>query len=133
VKITESRRWYNSRPFAAPLDTTAPKFVSTLPAASGDFAEPFLQVRYPHPRRADARRSCERAFVHRKNRFFRRRTFDMQHKSGGRKPPVVTINGNATAMLTYTVGSPPNDRACVCAASFPHPRRADARRSCLRT
>jgi hypothetical protein len=30
---------------------------------------PQLQLRYSHPRRADARRSCARAFVHRKNRF----------------------------------------------------------------
>jgi hypothetical protein len=113
------------------------------------------------PRRADARRSCKRAFVYRTSRSFtgkcpHRRTT----KSGGRKPPVVTINANATAIRTHTVGGVPNNRARVCANMFPtptagsrppllvaytaaaadrrfrfartlrYPRRADARRSC---
>jgi hypothetical protein len=39
------------------ITATAPAFVGTLPAASRDFAEAPLQVRYPRPRRADARRS----------------------------------------------------------------------------
>jgi hypothetical protein len=47
-----------------------------------------LQRRHSHPRRADARRSYKRAIVHRKNRFFRRQTCALQHRSGGRKPPV---------------------------------------------
>jgi hypothetical protein len=45
--------------------------------------------------------------------FFRRRTSASQYKSGGRKPPVGTINANATAIRTRTVASPPNKRACV--------------------
>jgi hypothetical protein len=50
-------------------------------------------------------------------------------KSGGRKPPVVTINANATAIRT-----PSAVRRTIALVSaqtcFPHPRRADARRSC---
>jgi len=53
-------------------------------------------------------------------------------KSGGRKPPVFSLDANATAIGTRTLGGLPNNRACVCATSFPHPRRADARRSCER-
>jgi len=48
---------------------------------------PQLQLRYSHPRRADARRSWERAFVHRTNRFFPDKCLHCT-KSGGRKPPV---------------------------------------------
>jgi folate-dependent phosphoribosylglycinamide formyltransferase PurN len=36
----------------------------------------------PNPRRADTRRSCECAFLHRKNRFFRRQTFALQQERG---------------------------------------------------
>ena len=118
LKITQSRRWYKSRTFAAPLDATAPAFVGTLPAVSRDFAEAPLQVRYPRPRRADARRSwlcvrsslnnirfsrhsdrmteprraharrsCERAFVHRKSRFFAARRPHRNTRAGGVSPP----------------------------------------------
>jgi hypothetical protein len=85
------------------------------------------------PRRADARRSCKRAFVYRTSRSFagkcpHRRTT----KSGGRKPPMVTINANATAIRT-----PSAVRRTIALVSaqtcFPHPRRADARRSWLHT
>jgi hypothetical protein len=73
------------------------------------------------PRRAHARRSCACTFVHRKNRFLCWRTSASQYKSGGRKPPVVTITVNATAIRTYTVGGLQNKRACVCAIVFPTP------------
>ncbi len=75
----------------------------------------------------------ERAFVYRTSRSFvgkcpHRRTT----KSGGRKPPVVTINANATAIRT-----PSAVRRTIALVSaqtcFPHPRRADARRSWLHT
>jgi hypothetical protein len=59
---------------------------------------PQLQLRYSHPRRAHARRSWERAFVHRKNRFFAGKR-SLCNKSGGRKPPV----GNKTPMQIATV------------------------------
>jgi hypothetical protein len=39
------------------------------------------------PRRADARRSCEHAFVHRKNRFFVGGHSHGNTRAGGRKPP----------------------------------------------
>jgi hypothetical protein len=51
---------------------------------------PQLQLRYSHPRRAGVRRSCECAFLHRKNRFFAGRHSHCT-KSGGRKPPVERI------------------------------------------
>jgi hypothetical protein len=44
----------------------------------------------PDPRQAHARRSCERAFLHRKNRFFADKCSHC-NKSGGRKPPVERI------------------------------------------
>jgi hypothetical protein len=72
------------------------------------------------PRRADARRSCERAFVHRKNRFFADKRSHC-NKSGGRKPPVVTINANAMAIPTHIVGGQPKKCACVYANEFPAP------------
>jgi hypothetical protein len=65
------------------------------------------------PRRADARRSCACAFVHRKWHYFAGGPSASQYKSGGRKPPVVTITVNATAIRTYTVGGLQNKRA-VC-------------------
>jgi hypothetical protein len=39
------------------------------------------------PRRADARRSCERAFVHRKNRFFADTRAHCETRAGGVSPP----------------------------------------------
>jgi hypothetical protein len=49
---------------------------------------PQLQLRYAHPRRADARRSCECAFVHRKNRFFAGKRSHCNVRAGGVSPPV---------------------------------------------
>jgi hypothetical protein len=40
----------------------------------------------PNPRRAHARRSCEPAFVHRTNRFFRRQTFALHQERGASAP-----------------------------------------------
>jgi hypothetical protein len=65
---------------------------------------------------------------------FRRQTFVHQHKSGGRKPPVVTINANATAIPPRTPSAVPRTSTLASAQTcFPHPRRADGRRSCFRT
>ena len=50
-------------------------------------------------------------------------------RAGGVSPPVVPLHANATAIRTYTVGGPPNNRARVYANVFPSPRRAHARRS----
>jgi hypothetical protein len=47
---------------------------------------PQSQLRYSHPRRADARRSWERAFVHRKNRFSPTNT-RAAPRAGGVSPP----------------------------------------------
>jgi hypothetical protein len=63
---------------------------------SRTFAVAPLQMRYPRPRRADARRSwldvrsCIAKIV------FRRQTFAPQYKSGGRQPPVATLHGSTT-------------------------------------
>jgi hypothetical protein len=88
-----------------------------------------LQARaVTEPRRADARRSCKRAFVYRTSRSFAGKCpHHRTTKSGGRKPPVVTINANATAIRT-----PSAVRRTIALVSaqtcFPHPRRADGRR-----
>gem|GEM_PF-3712613 len=74
-------------------NATAPAFVSIAQAVSRDFAEAPLQVRYSNPRRADARRSLVDARLCIAKIVFCRQTFAMQHKSGGRQPPVVIING----------------------------------------
>jgi hypothetical protein len=64
--------------------------------------------------------------------LFRRQTFALRRKSGGRKPPVVALNAIATTIRTHTVGGLPTNGARVCRCVFAHPRRADARRSCAR-
>jgi hypothetical protein len=85
---------------------------------------------FPVPRRADARRSCKRAFVHRTSRSFAGKSPHCRTtKSGGRKPPVAPRNANATAIRTHTVGGPPTNSGRVCGCDFAHPRRADTRRS----
>jgi hypothetical protein len=120
---------------------------------------PQLQLRYSYPRRADARRSWECAFVHRTNRFFADKCSPCT-KSGGRKPPVgyKTPLQIATAFLQQSARGQPGaadvsqpwfeKRACsgntaivaqrrpvggLCtdtlATALPDPRRADARRS----
>jgi len=60
-----------------------------------------LQLRYSRPRRANARRSCERAFVHCKNRCFAGRRSHCNTRAGGRKPPVAPINAIATAIHAH--------------------------------
>jgi hypothetical protein len=77
-----------------------------------------VAVTLPNSRRAYARRSLWACVCASQKSFFRRQTFALQHKSGGRQPPVATINTNATAIRTYTVGGPANNRACVCAIVF---------------
>jgi hypothetical protein len=121
---TEPRRADGSQLLIAAHGRYSPKIVG--------FAD--LQARaVTEARRADARRSCKRAFVYRTSRSFagkcpHRRTT----KSGGRKPPVVTINAYATAIRT-----PSGVRRTIALVSaqtcFPHPRRADGRRSWLHT
>jgi hypothetical protein len=74
---------------ALPLQPWFPTSAGLTPVAGRK--RPQLQLRYSYPRRADARRSCEPAFVHRKNRFFAGKR-SHRTKSGGRKPPV----GNKT-------------------------------------
>jgi hypothetical protein len=46
LKITQSRRWYESRPLAAPLNANALAFVSIVPAVSRDFKAALLQARF---------------------------------------------------------------------------------------
>ncbi len=104
-------------------------FTSPSVTVSRDLAVLPLQVRFRTPRRAYARRSLWACVCASQKSLFRRQTSALQHKSGGRQPPVVTINTNVTATRTYTVGGPANNCACVCANVFPHPRRAHARRS----
>jgi hypothetical protein len=52
---------------ALPLQPWFPTGRQLTPVAGR--TRPQLQLRYSHPRRAGVRRSCEPAFVHRKNRF----------------------------------------------------------------
>ena len=82
------------------------------------------------PRRADARRSRGRAFVHRKNRFFAGKRSRHNTRAGGVSPPW----GLLTRMQQASAHPPSAVRrtgALVSAQTcFPHPRRADARRSC---
>jgi hypothetical protein len=75
-----------------------------------------------HPRRADGRRSCECAFVHRKNRHsFRRTVVATAPGAGGVSPP--WFRKRAYKCVSSTLPT-------MFARS--HPRRADARRSCER-
>jgi hypothetical protein len=87
------------------------------------------QTCFPHPRRADARRSCERAFVHRKNRFFAEGRSHCSTRAGGVSPPW----GLLTRMqqpLAHTLSAVRRTGALVSAQTcLPHPLRADARRS----
>jgi hypothetical protein len=87
--------------------------------------------RESEPRRADARRSCSDARLCVEKIVFRRKTFALQHKSGGRKPPVVLetrsqrLDRNCRAEATgrWSV----HEHRCNCITI---PRRADTRRSC---
>jgi hypothetical protein len=101
-----------------------------------------LQTRFANPRRAHARRSCEPAFVHRKNRFFADRRSHCT-KSGGRKPPVGCIRyanskrGNPARLPLQTWFPTSGGLTPVAERTRPqlqlrysHPRRVDARRSC---
>ena len=88
-------------------------------------------VRSVELRRADARRCCEWAFAHRKNRFIARRRPYTNTRAGGVSPPWYLFNASSMAIRTNTVGGLPNKGACVCANVFRHPRRVDTRRSRL--
>ncbi len=67
------------------------------------------------PRRANARRSCERAFVHRKNRFFDGRRSHRNTRAGGVSPP--WFRKRAYKRVSSTLRT---------TFARPHPRRADA-------
>jgi hypothetical protein len=53
----------------------------------------------------------------------------LQHKSGGRKPPVVSLHAMATAFGLHTVGGFLSNCDRVCVNVFTEPRRVDACRS----
>jgi hypothetical protein len=76
---------------------------------------------YKRPRRADARRSCGHAYVHRKNRFFVGGHSHGNRRAGGVSPPWSAFDTNAKRG---------NSSHCNCRRSLQTPRRADARRSC---
>jgi hypothetical protein len=144
---------------------TPPAFVSTPPAVPRDFAEAFLQVRFPNthggltpaalvnvrfciakivfsptnvrsapraggvspPWPLHARRSCECAFVHRKNRFFADKNVRTATRAGGVNPPWVRYWACA-GVHEHTAGSPPRLCGSVPASALPlHARRADGR------
>jgi hypothetical protein len=75
------------------------------PAVVGERTRPGKDARHckcvSFPRRADTRRSCERAFVHCKNRCFAGRRSHCNTRAGGRKPPVAPINAIATAIYAH--------------------------------
>jgi hypothetical protein len=54
-------------------------------------------------------------------------------RSGGRKPPVVSLHAMATVIGPHTAGGFPSNRPRVCVNVSPEPRRADARRSWSRS
>jgi len=86
-----------------------------------------LQLRYSHPRRADARRSLGRAFVHRKNRFLAEGRSHCSTRAGGVSPPWGLLTRMQQASV-HTVSAVRRTGALVSAQTcFPHPRRADAR------
>jgi hypothetical protein len=81
------------------------------------------------PRRADARRSLGRAFVHRKNRFFAGKRSRHNTRAGGVSPPwgLLTRMQQASAHPLSAVcrtGALVSAQTC-----FPHPLRADVCRS----
>jgi hypothetical protein len=108
--------------------------------------------RFTHPRRADDRRSCERAFVHRKRRHFAGdRAPCKAPRAGGVSPPWGAVrmrarNGKSRTLPLQTRFAHPR-RAGDCRSRLPirsspnsarllshdrrftHPRRADDRRS----
>jgi hypothetical protein len=68
-----------------------------------------LQTGFTQPRRADARRSCERAYVHRKNRFSPANTRTVT-RAGGVSPPWGTFDANS---------KPGNWSHCNCRRGLP--------------
>jgi hypothetical protein len=117
--------------------------------------DPFLRhaIGITQPRRADARRSCERAFLHRERRYFHgERTPFTAPGAGGVSPPwdllgMRTRNGQNHRIATadavcnpqradgrHCCSSvrllPANDPFLQHAIGITQPRRADARRSC---
>jgi hypothetical protein len=85
--------------------------------------------RESEPRRADTRCSWSDVRLCIAKIVFRRQTFASQHKSGGRKPPVVSLHTMARVIGAHTLGGLASNRAGVCVNVFADPRRADARRS----
>jgi hypothetical protein len=79
---------------------------------------PQSQLRYSHPRRTDARRSCECAFVHRKNRFFAGRHSQPHTRAGSVSPPWVRYC-DCIGVREHTAGSPPRLCRSVPASALP--------------
>jgi hypothetical protein len=116
---------------APPATAIAMTFASSAAAVSCMLAVSPLQMRFRTPRRADARRSCALAFVHRRSRNFADKRSRCKVQERGASAP----RGWATVISTTFIGAPPTV-SCMFAVSplqmrFRTPRRADVRRSCL--
>jgi hypothetical protein len=108
--------------------------------AARKFVALHLQTRFASPRRAHARRSCEHALVHRKNRFLASRHSHRQPGAGGVSPPWTSFHirtrsaevrsiAFADAVYKPTAGSrPPLLGTCVGALPMA-PCSADERRA----
>jgi hypothetical protein len=79
--VCKSAPW---KPSALPLQTRFPTSGELTPVAGQN--RPQLQLRYQTHGGLTHRRSCECAFLHRKNRFFRRQTFALQQERGASAP-----------------------------------------------
>jgi hypothetical protein len=125
-------------------------FAGTPAIVSCMFAVSPLQIRFRTPRRANARRSCARACVHRRWCYMQRTSVVHPGAVGVSRPwqtnrsckwrgrhsaenirPTLTHGGLTVATPSSRDSLPQN--VCVVSPSqmrFPNPRRADARRSC---
>jgi hypothetical protein len=112
---------------------TAPAFLGTAtlvtPSLTGTLFEQrcckCISIGITQPRRADARRSCERAFLHRKRRYFHgERTPFTAPGAGGVSPPWCRCT-RTQRRPAHTIGGAADNRARVCVNVFPQPRRAD--------
>jgi hypothetical protein len=86
------------------------------------------------PRRADERRSCERAFAYRKNRHFIGERTPCNQERGALAPRGFTT-ATAPAFVSAPMAVSPRLCGSVPESAFPEPRRAHERRSwlCIRS
>jgi hypothetical protein len=111
---------------------TAPAFVSAPMAVSRDFAEAFLQVRFPNTHGGLTNVAPGRTCVCASQKsFFAGGYSHTNRRAGGVSPPWVRYR-DCTGVRERTDGGRPRLCGSVPESAFPGPRRAHERRSCER-